>query len=134
MDYFNDIYTTGLYSTTISGEFYAYPIQTSAPGWVEVEVFMTSPPYWSLGGQPNHTTGQQTNLEVWANPSRPPDNQNPAHIFPESTQGRDDLSFPEHHPSTAVQYAEPSHCSAVAQDDQFANTMAHAPGSSKFLP
>ena len=146
MDCFTDIDTAGFYSTTTTGEFYAYPIQTSVPGWVEVEVPVTSPFDWSVGGQQDYTTGPQISPKAEPSSSQhhysPSENRAITYISLESTRGHNRLSFPERHSTTTDRYAEPSRSGVVGwDDDNFANPLASgtsvvapAPDSRKYLP
>ena len=57
MDYFNDTNNSGFYTTTTSGGFYAYQIETSVPGWVEVGIYETFPYGWGASGWPDYAAG-----------------------------------------------------------------------------
>ena len=87
MDGFNDTNGAGFYTTTASGEFYGYPIKTSVPGWVEVPV--TLPSGWGLGGWPDYVADSRTSLGGVAgytqHHSNSLTNHGPPHILPEST-------------------------------------------------
>lgn len=108
MDYFNDINNTGFYTTTTSGEFYAYPIETSVPGWVEVRIYETSPYGWGVGGWPDYPASSQVSPRAETGPFI---SHGPTHIFLESTssvtssgaqtQDYKHSSFPEGHQSAA---------------------------------
>ena len=115
MDYFDDTNSVGSYTTTVSGEFYGYPIETSVPGWVDVEIPATFPYGWGVDGWTGCVPGLETSLRAEAGPVQhqynPLISHGATHLSPEpmssmtsygvQTQGSSHTSFPERHQSTA---------------------------------
>ena len=68
MYYFDDTNSVGSYTTTVSGEFYGYPIETSVPGWVDIEIPATFPYGWGADGWADCVPGLKTSLRAEAGP------------------------------------------------------------------
>jgi hypothetical protein len=145
MDGFSDTDGAG-YITTASGEFYGYPIKTSVPGWVEVEVPQVPPFDWGVGGWPDCVAGSQIGLRDEAGFAQRHynslTNHGPPHIPPESmslatsygvqTQSCSYPLFPEGHQWTAGWDVQSSPFNVAGWEGYPANAVA--PGVSAVVP
>ena len=131
MDHFDDSNNAGFYPTTVSGEFYGYPIETSAPGWVQVEIPAAFPYGWGMGGWPDYVADPQSSLRNEAGLVQPQHhpfmNHGPTHTSPSygaQIQGYNHQLFPEHHQSAAGWDLQPLPSDIIFRENHLTNTMA----------